>query len=335
MKNTTPTKALTRSGAVTGIKSIDAEAFELEAVVSTPRIDRDEEIVLTSGIDTADYLKNPLLLWGHKWGGRAEDVVGKCIKLTKTATELTARFRYAVKSNPFAKQVWDLVAEGFINSFSIGFMPGKYVTRWSDPAEILALPEFARKALLEDRCWCVHTKSSLVEISQCVVPSNADCIVLAEQKGLLLPDFARRKSAFLTRVKSALGPIIIRWREQRQFDVSAAASYLGMTLEDYGLAEIGSLVPPLHALQRIAEDLAVSVADLLAASDKKREDEDEDEPGLPKSRRAAEEAFQAAAQAFSTEIERLAGAGKRLIVMDAPLKPDPLDGWRHVLAALS
>lgn len=97
----------------------------LEAVVTTASDDRHNENILTSGIDTKQYMDNPVVLYGHDYYGLP---IGKTLKLTEYKTKLKARFQLAVEILPFAQTVYDMVKAGYINAVSIGGL----VRQWSD-----------------------------------------------------------------------------------------------------------------------------------------------------------------------------------------------------------
>jgi len=97
----------------------------LEAVVTTSSLDRHGENIITSGIDTSQYMQNPVVLYGHDYYGLP---IGKTLKLTEQKTKMKARFQLATDILPFAKTVYDMVKAGYINAVSIGGI----VREWSD-----------------------------------------------------------------------------------------------------------------------------------------------------------------------------------------------------------
>jgi len=124
------------------------------ALGSTPDVDRDGDIIDPLGINTANFEKNPQLLWSHD---ARELPIGKVTKVKKTAEGLEFDAEFAVKENPFAKKVRDLFEGGFLNAFSIGFIP-------------------------KDRENETITQSELVEISVVNIPANASALLSREYK---------------------------------------------------------------------------------------------------------------------------------------------------------
>lgn len=149
----------------------------LEAVITTSSVDRHRENILTTGIDTTAYMQNPVVLWGHDYEGLP---IGKTIKLTETKNKIKARFQLAVDIFPFAKTVYDLVANGYINAVSIGGV----VRQWSE--DYMTIEEM-----------------EMVEFSVVPIPANPEALItsrsLAEAAGKSLEtikeefqDFSRK-----------------------------------------------------------------------------------------------------------------------------------------------
>mgnify|MGYP000894082154 CR=1 FL=1 len=90
------------------------------ALGSTPTADRDGDIVEPMGMDVRSFLKNPVLLWSHDPYSLP---IGKVtdIRVSQAGLEFDAEF--ASEINPLAKQVRDLFEGGYLNAFSIGFIP--------------------------------------------------------------------------------------------------------------------------------------------------------------------------------------------------------------------
>ena len=103
------------------IKAVDGKPGVYEAWISTESVDRDGDIVVASGADITNFEKNPVVLFGHRYGdpnavvGKAEsiDIVeGKGIK---------ARWSFASDLSENAALVERLWAGEFLNATSIGF----------------------------------------------------------------------------------------------------------------------------------------------------------------------------------------------------------------------
>lgn len=136
------------------------------AVATDSSVDRDGEIIETAGIDTTNFEKNPVLLYAHDY---RSDPIGKVLQIIKEQGRMLFKPQFAVDASPRAKQYFELVKGGFLNAFSIGFIPKK----WED------------RQLADGSTQRVFTVSELLEISLVPVPANPNALVLArEYKGI-------------------------------------------------------------------------------------------------------------------------------------------------------
>lgn len=130
---------------------------EVEAIVASEALDRHGEIVDIKGLDIKNYMKNPVVAWGHNYN---EPAIGKTTKLVKTADgKLIATMKFAVSEYEKARVVYNLIKGGYLNAFSIGFIPYE---------------------MDGNR----YTKSEMIEFSSVLVPANAEALVLAKSKGI-------------------------------------------------------------------------------------------------------------------------------------------------------
>jgi len=107
---------------VTGpITKADAGGFE--ATISTPRVDKDGEIVDPMGLtNRADYLSNPLVYWSHEWAfDPSAEPIGKATRLDVSKGGIDSAAVFA--PTPKAQNVRALVLGGFVRKTSIGFDP--------------------------------------------------------------------------------------------------------------------------------------------------------------------------------------------------------------------
>jgi HK97 family phage prohead protease len=140
------------------VKGVDEDTSTLEAIFSTEDEDRHGDIVRQNW-DLKQFKKNPVILNSHNYWS-ATDVIGKAEKITVKNGQLEGKIKFAVEENPIAKIVFDLYKGGFLNAFSVGFIPKEF----SERGEIL--------------------KSELLEISAVSVPANA--YALAKSAGINL-----------------------------------------------------------------------------------------------------------------------------------------------------
>ncbi|MDP2654891.1 MAG: hypothetical protein Q8Q08_12795 [Candidatus Omnitrophota bacterium] len=136
--------------------TVDKEAFTVEGVFSTMDTDRHGDVVLQNW-ELDAYLRNPVVLNSHNYGDAAE-IVARMLDIGVVDNKLQGKMEFAVKENPKAKVIFDLIAGGFANAFSAGFI----VLEFGPNGEIL--------------------KSELLEVSVVSVPANS--MAVAKAKGI-------------------------------------------------------------------------------------------------------------------------------------------------------
>ncbi|MEA3464288.1 MAG: HK97 family phage prohead protease, partial [Patescibacteria group bacterium] len=137
-------------------KKIDEAKFTLEAIFSTEDEDRHGDVIKQNW-NLKDFKKNPVIINSHNYYDAAE-VIGRAEKISIKDGQLQGKIKFAVNENPRARVIFDLYANGFLNAFSVGFIP----------------KEFDDKGII--------LKSELLEISAVSVPANA--MALAKAKGI-------------------------------------------------------------------------------------------------------------------------------------------------------
>lgn len=146
------------------VKSIDKDMGTLEAIFSTQDVDRHGDVVLQDGWDISMFKKNPVILNSHNYGDAAE-VIGKASNVKVEQKKLQGKITFAVNENPKAKVIFDLYAGGFLNAFSVGFIPTKFKQNKDGSTD-----------------WYTIEEAELLEVSAVSVPANARA--LAKAKGI-------------------------------------------------------------------------------------------------------------------------------------------------------
>lgn len=129
-------------------------------LITTNACDRDRDRVMPHGVKLDNYLKNPVVMWGHSYD-KPTDVIGKTTNLEITDSGIVADFELRPAANDQDPQnvvrlLWD---GGWIRTASIGFRP------------LVAEPnEFGGQDFKE---W------ELLEWSVTPVPANAAALRLA------------------------------------------------------------------------------------------------------------------------------------------------------------
>jgi HK97 family phage prohead protease len=143
--------ALKFSGAGLGDRQVAAK-------ISVEITDRAGDIVVVQGIDTAAYLKNPVVLFQHD----ATMPIARAVSLAVVGNFLTAVAQFPpLGTNAKSDEIYGLIKSGIISATSIGFIPKKY-----EPID--RRDPYAGYRFL---------KSELLEFSFVSVPANSEALV--------------------------------------------------------------------------------------------------------------------------------------------------------------
>jgi len=93
-------------------------------LITTNGLDRDKDRINPRGVDLTNYLKNPVVMWGHSYSSPA-DVVGRTTNLEVTDQGIYADFELRPAANDqdpqnIVRLLWE---GGWIKAASIGFRP--------------------------------------------------------------------------------------------------------------------------------------------------------------------------------------------------------------------
>jgi hypothetical protein len=134
----------------------DREGIIEAAIITSEVVDREGDIIKADGGDFSDFERNPQLLWMHN---RRDDrpPIGKVLKVWRDGKRWLFTPQFDMK-DPFAADIFRKFKEGFLNAFSIGFIPS-------------------------EREGSTFTKWSALEFSAVPVPANAEATVLLRSKG--------------------------------------------------------------------------------------------------------------------------------------------------------
>ena len=160
---------------------IDGEERTVTAVISTATVDRDAEVLLPKGIELENYLKNPVVLFGHNYTGLP---VGKALWVKKGTKSIKAKVKFA--DTELGNEIYELFKGGYLNAFSVGFCAKE--GHAPKPEDIKKNPEWANARFIFDK-W------ELLEFSAVPIPANPEALATAvkskslkigdEMKGLL------------------------------------------------------------------------------------------------------------------------------------------------------
>lgn len=132
--------------------------------------DRYGSIIDPRGWETDAYMRSGagVVLWAHQYD---TPPVGRTVRLTKNAKALVFRVEFAVAQSEFAREVWQLVRDGFLPGVSVGFIP-----KAAEEYEA----ETVNSYFAENKRY---TKQELLELSIVPVPANRNALKKAYAEG--------------------------------------------------------------------------------------------------------------------------------------------------------
>jgi len=155
-------------------------------LITTPRLDRDGEILLPDGAILDDFRQSPSVLFSHKYDTLP---IGKDVWIKPVKKGILAKTVYA--SHQFAEDAFQCVKGGFLNSNSVGFIPIEHIrqddARFKDLVDRLE-KEYGVPREEAETAKAIYTKWLLLEHSDVPVASNAQSLNLAVSKGELILD---------------------------------------------------------------------------------------------------------------------------------------------------
>jgi hypothetical protein len=173
-----------RKGIPIDSQNISIEENERAAIryITTPKLDRDNEILIPDGAILDDFRQSPSVLWAHKYD---QLPIGKDLWIKTTKKGILAKTQYA--NHAFAEDVFQCVKGGFLNVSSVGFIPVETVT----PEDRKAFSQWQEKlekdygVMKEDseKAKNIYTKWILLEHSDVPVASNPSTLNIAVAKG--------------------------------------------------------------------------------------------------------------------------------------------------------
>lgn len=151
----------------------DKDAGTIRFVMSAEIEDRDRDIVVQAGLDTAEFEKNPVAPWSHRAG---DPPVGTWSDIEKTLTGRPKRTEGTltlVQGEPMADRLAIHFAAGSVRACSIGFMPTSIERR--------EIPEDQQGDYFYPG-YMIHS-AELYECSPCTVPANPAALAKAAAGG--------------------------------------------------------------------------------------------------------------------------------------------------------
>ncbi len=143
-------------------KVADSEPRTLVVKISTPTPDRSKDTVQPNGMNADNFLKNPVVMFAHNY---ADMPIAKCTGLKIQDTGILATVQFPDEGTyDKADTIYKMYKDGFLNAWSIGFMPLDY--------------EENDQGGYNFKSW------ELFEFSSVPVPDNPEALTVMRSKGI-------------------------------------------------------------------------------------------------------------------------------------------------------
>ncbi len=144
------------------VKEADDKERIITAIGSKQIVDRDGDILMIKGVNTANFKKNPIVLLNHDY---YDFPIGKAVgrKVWVDDDRLMFKIQFATdEENPKAGTAYKLFKGGYLNAFSLSFVPNYEKTEY---------PENHAKGARR-----IFHEAELLEISVVSVPANQEAL---------------------------------------------------------------------------------------------------------------------------------------------------------------
>lgn len=170
----------------------DADGNETRTIpftITTGARDRDRDVLDPKGWDTANYEKNPVILYGHQYRALP---IGQTLSLQKMAKSIKAKALFVSgEIYEFADTVYQMVKGKFLRAASVGFMPQE----WTYDEENRGY-NFLKNELLE---WSVVPVPSNPEALSEAKSAGIDMTPMIEYAAKLLDEWEEENGIFVRR----------------------------------------------------------------------------------------------------------------------------------------
>jgi HK97 family phage prohead protease len=144
------------------VKSFNDDEMMVSGVIgSDGSIDRHGDTINPKGWVLDNFQKNPVILLNHNYTGLP---IGKAVNVRRKADSLTFDIQFS-KTYELAKTAYELLKEGILNAWSVGFIPLEFGKAGGE--------------------WTIN-KMELLELSLVTVPANPNAVTPRQMKSLEL-----------------------------------------------------------------------------------------------------------------------------------------------------
>lgn len=133
------------------VKEVKGEG-EFKVIATTSSVDRDGESILVEGWDFENFMKNPIILFGHNYW-EMDCIIGAATKVYIEGVQVIVEGIFAAtEAGQYVRKLYD---DGILKTVSVGFIP-------------------------KERQGNVITKAELLEVSFVPVPANPEALSMAK-----------------------------------------------------------------------------------------------------------------------------------------------------------
>jgi hypothetical protein len=115
------------------LKQINEEAHTIEFTFNSGQVDRDNEIIPASALQTDEFMRNPVFLWAHRYD---QPSIGKVVQVGAEGDATIGTVQFA--PTEFAQDIFTLYKGGFLNAVSIGFRPSGWIRNQNNTRTLAA-----------------------------------------------------------------------------------------------------------------------------------------------------------------------------------------------------
>lgn len=158
----------------------------IEGFANKHTVDRGNDIIATDAWDLENFKKNPVILFNHGMDSKLGGIpVGKAEEVKATDDGLFLKVKLSESDHPEVSLIRDLVEEGILRAFSVGFEPKEQ-----------------ENIDVEGKSINRITKAELFETSIVGIPMNQDSIFTISEKMLKTKSIYEIKKDFLKQKKA-------------------------------------------------------------------------------------------------------------------------------------
>lgn len=205
-RNVTRSAIGVRKQIIAPAEPMGGELRALRFTISTAAVDREQDTVASTGWDLKNYLRNPVVLWGHD---ASRLPIGRAFDVAIEDGALKASVEFIPADTPegglFAEAVYRLARSGFIAATSVGFRPLKW--------------DYTRDAARGADDWFPgidFAEQELCEFSVVTVPCNPEALMDAPAPGEDTAQASDPPSATIEEVTASLNEESTRARARRK-----------------------------------------------------------------------------------------------------------------------